>query len=81
MQHVVAQDENREHSFIDFEEHSKKWLSVSCNPLNDGMAISYRDISTLKEQENKIEQMKSNLELLINNTDNYIWSIDTEKRL
>ncbi|MDI9867849.1 PAS domain-containing protein [Flectobacillus roseus] len=80
MQHVVAQDENREHSFIDFEEHSKKWLSVSCNPLNDGMAISYRDISTLKEQESNIERMKSNLELLINNTDNYIWSIDTEKR-
>lgn len=81
MKHVVAQDENREHAFIDYEEHSKKWLSVSCNPLNDGMAISYRDITTLKEQENKIEQMKSNLELLINNTDNYIWSIDTEKRL
>ncbi|MDI9862865.1 PAS domain S-box protein [Flectobacillus sp. DC10W] len=81
MQHVVAQDENREHAFIDYEEHSKKWLSVSCNPLNDGMAVSYRDITTLKEQENKIEVMKSNLELLINNTDNYIWSIDTEKRL
>lgn len=81
MQHVVAQDENREYSFIDYEEHSKKWLSVSCNPLNDGMAVSYRDITTLKEQENKIEVMKSNLELLINNTDNYIWSIDTEKRL
>lgn len=81
MQHVVAQDENREHSFVDYEMQSKKWLSVSCNPLNDGMAISYRDITTLKEQENRIEQMKSNLELLINNTDNYIWSIDTEKRL
>lgn len=80
MEHVVAQDENREHTFTFYDQQSLRWLSVSCNPLNEGMAVSYRDITEIKKQEIKIGEMKSNLELLINNTDNYIWSIDCECR-
>lgn len=66
----------QEQYFTVYHESKQKWYAVSYYPIEDDMAISYRDITQLKVQEQEIETMKVNLESLIDNTDDYIWSVD-----
>ncbi|KAB2814811.1 PAS domain S-box protein [Phaeocystidibacter luteus] len=53
------------------------WLEISAVPFDDGMAVLYRDVSKNKESKLAIEKNEANLQSLINNTRDFIWSIDT----
>ncbi|NVK26892.1 MAG: PAS domain S-box protein [Flavobacteriia bacterium] len=53
------------------------WLEISAVPFDDGVAILYRDVSKNKESKLAIERNEANLQTLINNTRDYIWSIDS----
>ncbi len=58
-----------------------KWFNIYDSPFEDGMAIFYRDVSQEKEHELKLARNEANLQSLINNTRNYIWSLNDKFEL
>lgn len=66
---------------FNFEEHFKeldKWFSVSVYPSQDGMSVYIQDITKSRKMKEKILNDQINLNALINNTDDLIWSLDKE---
>jgi PAS domain S-box-containing protein len=52
------------------------WLDIKSYPYVEGLSIFLRDISEEKKVQQKLSFNKKNLDALINNTTDLIWSID-----
>jgi PAS domain S-box-containing protein len=55
-----------------------KWFRISAYPFDNGLSVFFRDITNEKEHELEIFKNEQNLISLINNTEDLIWSIDSE---
>ncbi|RFZ81419.1 PAS domain S-box protein [Mucilaginibacter terrenus] len=55
----------------------KKWLRSTIYASTDGLTVFIRDITTQRTTEEELNRARRNLESLINNIDDLIWSIDT----
>jgi len=58
---------------------SKRWFRVSAYPSDEGLAVLMRDFTREKESEEQAMWTKHNLEGIINNTNDMIWSVDKNK--
>jgi len=56
------------------------WTGISAYPSAEGLTVFIRDITFEKAIQEEIAWTKDNLEALINNTDDLIWSIDNHER-
>lgn len=73
-----------ENTSVHFEEYStslQKWVKVSAYPLNEGLAIYFTDINEEKMLKDAIIRQEQNLNALINNTEDLIWSVDTDHKI
>lgn len=61
-----------------YSERISKWFRVNFTPTKLGIIVLFNDITTIKEAELRIIQSEYNLNALINNTSDYIWSIDAD---
>jgi len=52
------------------------WFQVSAYPLKNGLAVHFKNITEQKKSQKEIALGKKNLDALINNTNDLIWSID-----
>jgi PAS domain S-box-containing protein len=67
--------------FEDYLEHNKTWFDVNAYPFKNGLSIYFRDITQQILIQRELMLGKSNLDALINNTNDLIWSIDKEMNL
>ncbi len=58
-----------------------KWLDIKYYPYSEGISAFIRDVTKEKNTQREIYFSKKNLDALINNTNDLIWSIDKNKRL
>lgn len=69
---------------VHFEEYAtslQKWVKVSAYPLDEGLAVYFTDINEEKELKDAITRQEQNLNALINNTEDLIWSVDKDLRI
>ncbi|MGN6567838.1 MAG: PAS domain S-box protein [Flavipsychrobacter sp.] len=69
---------------IHFEEYAtslNKWVYVSVYPSPEGITVYFTDITEEKQLKEKTIRDEYNLRSLINNTEDLIWSINTDMRL
>lgn len=52
------------------------WMTISISPITNGVAITFADITSRKEDAIRLEVSESNLQALINNTADEVWSVD-----
>jgi len=62
--------------FESFYKKTNTWYRVSAYPFHGGLSVIFRDITNEKQNELRIYQNEQNLLALINNTEDYIWSLD-----
>lgn len=55
---------------------TNSWYRISAYPFDRGLTVFFRDITKEKEDEIQNFQNQQNLIALINNTEDFIWSID-----
>ncbi|NVK04712.1 MAG: PAS domain S-box protein [Flavobacteriia bacterium] len=58
-----------------------KWLEINAIPFEKGLAVFYHDITHVKENEMNFRRNEANLQSLINNTRDFIWSIDAKYKI
>ena len=75
-----ALDTNQSRSF-EIQNPSSAWYHVSVYPSKAGLAVYFRDITKEKETQQQILFSQKNLDALINNTPDVIWSIDKNMRI
>jgi PAS domain S-box-containing protein len=78
-QHVLKQQVS-----VHFEEYDPlfdKWFSVNAYPLKDEVAVYFRDVTEQKKIQEKIQKSEQNLRAIINNTQDIIWSVDTNNNI
>lgn len=56
------------------------WLRITLYPSDEGLTIFVKDITSEKKVFEEIAWTKQNLEALMNNTRDLIWSVDTHKQ-
>jgi PAS domain S-box-containing protein len=69
---------------VEFEEYSPAaqiWLYLKTYPITGGLAIYSRDITAEKELRDRARSDAMNLAILINHSEDLIWSVDTELRM
>lgn len=59
----------------------EKWLEAAIYPTPNGLSVYIKNITKDKEQELEILNLKNSREVLINSTEDVIWSIDDQMRL
>jgi PAS domain-containing protein len=52
------------------------WLYISVSPIADGVAITFTNVTASKHNALKIKESEANLQALINNTADEVWSVD-----
>jgi PAS domain S-box-containing protein len=57
-----------------------RWLQIAAVKLNDGLTVTYSDITQRKDAEEMLRRNEANLSALIENTTDTIWSIDRQYR-
>ncbi len=67
--------------FEDYISPYNTWFQINAYPFQNGLAVYFRDISRQKQIQGQLMLGKSNLDALINNTNDLIWSIDKELKL
>jgi len=72
--------EQRSTQFIEHFAHINMWFKATVYPSAEGLAVFIKDITHEKIAQQEVILTKNNLEGLINNTDDLIWSIDREGR-
>jgi PAS domain S-box-containing protein len=68
-----------QNSSVHFEEYAtslQKWVKVSAYPMQDGLAVYFTDINEEKQLKDAMARQEQNLNALINNTEDLIWSMD-----
>ncbi|HCN04926.1 MAG TPA: hypothetical protein DIS79_04840 [Bacteroidetes bacterium] len=78
---VAALEERRTTSVDTYDPRIDTWYRVLVYPFEGGVAVFYRDVSLEKKNELALRHEKENLSTLINNSDEVIYSIDTQHRL
>ncbi|MTI22585.1 PAS domain S-box protein [Fulvivirga sp. RKSG066] len=68
---------NEKINFSEYCEPLDAWFSITIYPTTDGVSVFFRDITSEKLLQNEINAERYNLSALINNTDDLIWSIDS----
>jgi len=66
---------------VQFEEYSPligKWIYVNAYPTRNGLAVYFRDITEQKRLRDILKENEYNLRALINNTSDFIWSVDKD---
>lgn len=58
-----------------------KWFSVSIYPSADGLTLFYKDNTAAKKYEQEIIESRAKLQAILENTTDYIWSIDRHYKL
>ncbi|RWY46277.1 PAS domain S-box protein [Mucilaginibacter gilvus] len=66
--------------FTEYVESSRLWLRIAVYPSAEGLTVFIKDITRQKIAEKELDWARSNLEALINNTDDLIWSLDKNNR-
>jgi PAS domain S-box-containing protein len=56
------------------------WYDASVYPSVEGLTVFLRDVTEEKRAQEEVVWTKNNLEALINNTEDQIWSVDRETR-
>lgn len=77
----IAMETGKQRKAVDFHIGSKKWLEATAYPKEDGLAIFFRDITHEHDYQEELERLKQNREALVNTTDDFIWSVDSEMNL
>ncbi len=80
-EYTKAMHENTTVHFEDYLIPYKIWFEVNAYPFPNGLAVYFRDISQQKQIQKELMLGKSNLDALINNTNDLIWSIDKNLNL
>ena len=76
-----ALDENVSVHFEEFSPYIGKWIFANAYPTKNGLAIYFRDITEQKTMQDKVRDNEYNLRALINNTSDFIWSIDKDLKI
>jgi PAS domain S-box-containing protein len=76
-----ALDEQITVRFEEFSPAIGRWVLVNAYPTKNGLAIYFRDITEQKELQNALRESEHNLRALINNTSDFIWSVDRDLRI
>lgn len=63
---------------IEFFSRLQLWLEISFFPSSEGLTVFLKNITQQKQANEEVLLSRNNLESLINNTDDVIWSIDTD---
>jgi len=66
--------------FTEFLPISKLWFRITIYPSAEGLTVFMKDITGLKMAEEELNRTRINLESLINNTEDLVWSIDVAGR-
>ncbi|RXK87327.1 PAS domain-containing protein [Filimonas effusa] len=69
---------------IEFESYApfaKIWLYLKVYPITDGLAIYSRDITSQKQLRDKVHADATNLAVLIDHSDDLIWSVDRNVKM
>lgn len=75
-----AMEMNMTQSFEIFHPEYQLWYAISAYPSKEGLAVYSRDITQEKKAQQQIAFSQKNLDTLINNTTDTIWSIDKNLR-
>jgi len=57
------------------------WLNISASPIDDGVAITFTDISSRMTAAKQLQESEANLKALINNTADEVWSVDRNLKM
>lgn len=76
-----AIDEQQTVRFEEFSPFIGKWVLVNAYPTHNGLAIYFRDITEQKTLQNALKESEYNLRALINNTSDFIWSVDKDMKI
>lgn len=60
---------------------SGRWLETTAYPTNDGIAVCFKDNQDREDLQNEMLRIKTNLQKLIDNVGNIIWSVDRELKV
>lgn len=75
-----AADTQQAVQFVQYSNVFHKWLSISAYPSADDLTVFVKDISDEVAAQETVARIKNSLEALINNTEDLIWSVDTQAR-
>lgn len=78
---AAVRAENKHQKQLHFDNIHKNWLHFHFYPIPDGVAAFVEDITHTRALEERLLSEQRNLAGLINNTDDQIWSVDTQLRL
>jgi PAS domain S-box-containing protein len=73
-----ALDEQLPVQFEEFSPSVSKWISVNAYPTQKGLAVYFRDITDQRNVREILRNNEYNLRALINNTADFIWSVDCD---
>jgi PAS domain S-box-containing protein len=76
-----AMEENKSVSLEISDSAARSWYYVSVYPSKEGLAVYARDITREKEIRQQVAFSQKNLDTLINNTADLIWSLDKDMRI
>jgi len=72
--------ENHDMHLVACVETANMWFDMSVYPSAEGLTAFIKDITEEKRAQQEVSWTKNNLEALINNTEDQIWSVDLETR-
>ncbi|MBS1585217.1 MAG: PAS domain-containing protein [Bacteroidetes bacterium] len=76
-----ALDEQVPVQFEEFSPSVEKWVSVNAYPTQKGLAVYFRDITDQRNVREILRNNEYNLRALINNTADFIWSVNRDFRI
>ncbi|OOQ60571.1 PAS domain S-box protein [Mucilaginibacter pedocola] len=79
-QFKLAAKMQRTVQYTEFVPTSGLWFRITVYPAAEGLTVFVKDITEQKVAEEELNRTRNNLEALINNTTDLIWSIDTKGR-
>lgn len=66
--------------YTEYVESSNLWFRITVYPSAEGLTVFIKNITEQKLAEEELNRTRNNLESLINNTTDLVWSIDTSGR-
>ncbi len=76
--YIAAFETRQAAHFEEYFEPAKTWFRISAYPVENDLSVFFRDITYEKNNELNIVQNQRNLNALVNNTEDLIWSIDKD---
>ena len=75
-----AARDNKKIQFTEYFQPFNRWFNTTVYPSAEGLTVFVKDITEEKRAQEELIWTKNSLEGLINNTEDQIWSIDSETR-